>query len=105
MGTRRLLPRGDRSVHRGEPAIFESIKDAKRTENREQHQAFSPELIESIAQNEAKREIRKQVPLLTLEEFADRKQQNPDFFLKLVGLSPAAEPEIVPPTKLPIGQS
>ena len=77
------------------PAIFESIKDAKRTENRERHQGFSDEMIESIAQNEAKREIRKQVPLLTLEEFADRKHQGPDFLLKPVGLSPAAEPEIV----------
>ena len=77
------------------PATFESIKDAKRTENRERHQAFSPEMIESIAQNEAKREIRKQVPLLTLEEFADRKQQGADFLLKPVGLSPSAEPEMV----------
>ena len=66
------------------PATFEAIKDAKRTENRERHQAFSDEMIESIAQNEAKREIRKQVPLLTLEEFADRKQHDPDFFLKPV---------------------
>jgi len=77
------------------PATFESIKDAKRTENRERHQAFSPDMIESIAQNEAKREIRKQVPLITLEEFADRKQQGADFLLKPVGLSPAAEPENV----------
>jgi hypothetical protein len=75
------------------PAIFEAIKDAKRTENRERHQAFSDEMIESIAQNEAKREIRKQVPLLTLEEFADRKQHDPDFFLKPVAVSPAAESE------------
>jgi len=77
------------------PATFEAIKDAKRTENRNRHQAFSDEMIESIAQNEAKREIRKLVPLLTLEEFADRKQQGTDFLLKPVGLSPAAEAEIV----------
>jgi hypothetical protein len=82
-------------------ATFEAIKDAKRTENRERHQAFSDEMIESIAQNEAKREIRKQVPLLTFEEFVDRKQHDPNFFLKPVGLSPAAEPEIMP-TELPI---
>ena len=52
-------------------------------------------MIESIAQNEAKREIRKQVPLLTFEEFVDRTQHDPDFFLKPVEVSPAAEPEIV----------
>jgi len=75
------------------PAIFETIKDAKRTENRERHQAFSDEMIGVIAENEAKREIRKQVPLLTLEEFADRKQHDPDFFLKLVAVSPVAESE------------
>ena len=77
------------------PTIFENIKNAKRTENRDRHQAFSDEMIETIAQNEAKREIRKQVPLLTFEEFADRKQHNPDFFLKLVAVSPDTDPEMV----------
>jgi hypothetical protein len=51
-------------------------------------------MIESIAQNEAKREIRKQVPLLTFEEFVDRKQQGIDLFLKPVGLPPDDEPEM-----------
>jgi len=77
------------------PATFEAIKDAKRTENRERHQAFSDEMIETIAQNEAKREIRKQVPLLTFEEFAERNQHDPDFFLKPVPVSPDADPETV----------
>ena len=76
------------------PATFESIKEAKRTENRERHQGFSDEMVETIAQNEARREIRKQVPLLTFEEFVDRKQRATDFFLKPVGISPTAEPEI-----------
>src|SRR5260221_14268974 len=43
-------------------------------------------MIESIAQNEAKREIRKQVPLPTFEEFVNRKQPDSDFFLKPVAL-------------------
>jgi hypothetical protein len=77
------------------PTIFEAIKHVKREEDRERYQHFSPEMLESFAESAAKREIQKQVPLLTLEEFADRKQQNPDFLLKPVGLSPAAELEMV----------
>jgi len=70
--------------------MFESMRDAKRAENRDRYQTFSPDMIETIAQNEARREIRKQAALLTFEEFVDHKQSNPDFFLKLVAVSPVA---------------
>ena len=73
------------------PETFEAIKETKRAENRERYQTFSPEMIETIAQNEAKREIRKQAPLLTSEEFVNRKQQGPDFSLKPVALPADAE--------------
>jgi hypothetical protein len=68
------------------PAAFDALKEIKRTENHAQHPAFSSEMIESIAQHEAKREIRKQANLLTFEEFVHHKQSNPDFFLKPVAL-------------------
>jgi hypothetical protein len=92
------------------PASFETSAKSKAREDserkeRERHQAFSDEMIETIAQNEAKREIRKQVSLLTFEEFVDRKQHDPDFFLKLVAVSPGAEPETVStdlPTDMPV---
>lgn len=76
------------------PAAFESMKDAKRTENRERHQAFSPEMIENIAEHEAKRAIRKQVTLLTFEEFVERKKQNIDFFSKPVAVLATADVEL-----------
>jgi PAS domain-containing protein len=73
------------------PATFEAIKETKRAENRERYQTFSPEMIETIAQNEAKREIRKQAPLLTFEEFVNRRRPGTDFSLKPVGLPADAE--------------
>jgi hypothetical protein len=62
------------------------MKEAKRTEERAQHPGFSPDFIESIAENEARRAMRKQATVLTLEEFVHQKQQNPDFFLKPVAV-------------------
>ena len=78
------------------PAVFESMRDAKWKENRERY-SFSDEMITTIAANEAKREIRKQVPLPTFEEFLDRKRQGTDFSLKPVGGFPAPESETTTP--------
>ncbi len=76
---------GDRLIDEN-PAGFEAMKEAKRTENRAQHPGFSSDFIESIAENEARRAMRKQAPVLTLEEFVRQKQHNPNFFLKPVAL-------------------
>jgi hypothetical protein len=73
-------------------AAFESVQQTKRDENHKQHPSFSPEMITSIAVNEAKRAIRKQLPLPSFEEFMQAKQQGTDFSLKPVALPPAAEP-------------
>ncbi len=67
------------------PTTFESLKVAKREENRARY-SFSDDMIDTIAENEAKREIQKQANLLTFEEFVDYKNSNPDFFLKPVAL-------------------
>jgi hypothetical protein len=78
------------------PTTFATVKDTKRTENQATHPAFSPEMIDTIAEHDAKREIRKRLTLLTLEEFLERRKQGTDFSLKLVAVSPAAdaEPEV-----------
>ncbi len=71
------------------PAALEAVKDAKRTEYRERHTAFPMDMIETMAKHSAKSEIQKRLPLLTLEEFVNRKgetPQPPDFLLKPVAL-------------------
>ena len=79
------------------PAALEAAQDAKRTENAEKHPAFSPDLIDSIAQNEARREIRKQLTLPTFEEFVNRKKQAADLFLKPVAVLAEAPMEPITP--------
>ena len=71
-------------------AEFESLKNAKVTEERTLHPTFWPELLETSAKIAVRNAIQKNLPLLTFEEFAHRKQQDPDFSLKLVSVSPAA---------------
>jgi hypothetical protein len=73
------------------PAVFEAVKEEKRTETRERYKAFSPDMIENIAEGEARRQIRKQITILTFEEFLDRKRQGIDFSLKPVAVAPAVE--------------
>jgi hypothetical protein len=80
---------GDRLIEEN-PAAFEAMKEAKRTENHAQHPGFSSDFIESIAENEARRAMRKQATILTLEEFVQQKQSNPDFLLKPVALLASA---------------
>lgn len=74
------------------PAALEAIQQTKWNENHELHPSFSAEMITSIAANEAKRAIRKQLPLPSFDEFVLAKQQGTDFSLKPVALPPAAEP-------------
>ena len=61
-------------------AAFEELKDIKRTENRERHTAFSPEMIESIAHQAAWRELQMQIGLLTFEDFVNRRNKGLIFF-------------------------
>jgi hypothetical protein len=86
------------------PAAFESVQQTKREENHKQHPSFSPEMITSIAANEAKRAIRKQLPLPTFGEFVQAKQQGTDFSLKPVApsLAIATAPEAPPPEQAAI---
>src|SRR5207248_2551541 len=58
---------------------FEGIKNTKWAENRERYPGFSDEMITSIAIGEAKREIRRQLTLPTVEEFLERKREGTGF--------------------------
>lgn len=73
------------------PAEFEAMKDIKRGQNSERYKAFSPDLIESMSTQAARRDVQKQMNFLTFEEFINLKQQGTGFFLKPVGLSPTPE--------------
>jgi hypothetical protein len=66
---------------------FEALKAAKWKEGREKF-SFT---TETMAKLEARYEIRKQLHILTYEEYFSRKKQGPDFSLKPVGVLPAAE--------------
>jgi hypothetical protein len=66
------------------PEEFQSLKDAKAVEERKMRPSSWPELIETAAKIFAKATIQQKLPLLTFEEFADRKKQCPGFSLKLV---------------------
>lgn len=57
------------------PAPFEAIKEAKLAEQRGQHPTFSLDMLTTFAIHEAKREVRKQLPLPTFEEFAAHKKE------------------------------
>jgi hypothetical protein len=72
------------------PTTFAAVKEEKRTENRERYKTFSPEMIENVAEGEAKRQIRKQMTLLTFEEFLERRKQGADFSMEPVAVSPVA---------------
>jgi len=76
-------------------AEFAVVKEAKRIENRERHQAFSDEMIDTIAQGEARRHVRKQLPLMTFAEFVNRKQHPIDVPLKPVAVLATAPMEPV----------
>jgi hypothetical protein len=73
------------------PEAFEALKEAKWNEDRERF-SFS---TESMARDEARREIRRQLTFLTLEEFVARKRHGTDFSLKPVAPSPVSA---LPPT-------
>ena len=74
-------------------AAFEAIKNAKWKEDRERF-SFT---TESMAKMATRFEIQKQLPLLTFEEFVDRKQHSPDFLLKPVAVLADAETLSVAP--------
>lgn len=74
------------------PAEFKAIKEAKWKEDREKF-SFT---TENMAIMSAKYELAKHIPVLTFEEFLERRKQGTDFSLKPVAVSPAAaaEPEV-----------
>jgi hypothetical protein len=82
----------DRYVSGLDAAEYTSVLEAKRQENREKHQSLSPEIIEQFAQHEAKRELGKRAPLMTMEEFESRRAETANSLLK-----PVAEPQILEP--------
>jgi hypothetical protein len=73
------------------PDIFAATKAAKLQEERERPYGLSFESSEAMATRRAKWDIRAQVPLLTFEEFLERRKQGTDLFLKPVAPSPAPE--------------
>jgi hypothetical protein len=81
---------GDRFITEN-PAAFDAMKETKRAELAARHTRFSPEMIETMAEGDAIREMRKQANPMTFEEFVAKKQQTPAFFLKPVALSAVAQ--------------
>jgi len=57
------------------PDAFVAVKDAKWSENRARYQTFSDETITSMSAREAKSVIRRQIDILTIEEFAVHKDR------------------------------
>ena len=74
-------------------ATFDALKDARWKADQEKY-SFATETMAKLA---ARNEMGKQVPLLTLEEFLDRKRQGTDFSLKPVGVPPPPESETTTP--------
>ncbi|SRR5579883_1261192 len=73
------------------PQTLHDAVEGKRHELRERYTSFSDEMIGTMALEDAKREIRKHIPLPTLEEFASQKEPSTDFSLKPVAVPPTAE--------------
>jgi len=57
------------------PEAYKAIMNAKWRDNRERFPTFSPEMITSMANSEARREERRQLPLVNIEEFALHREQ------------------------------
>jgi len=86
----------DRYIATLDPAEVASVLDAKRQENRERYQ--TPWMVDQFAEQDAKRELGKRAPLMTLEEFKMNRRPASDSFPKPVPEMPtagivAAEPE------------
>jgi len=75
------------------PAEFAAIKEAKWKEDSKKY-SFT---TESMVVLSAKHEMAKHIPVLTFEEFLERRKQGTDFSLKPVSVSPAAaaEPDVL----------
>jgi len=66
-----------------DPAEVATVLEAKRKENEAKHQ--TPWMIKEFAEQDMKREFANRVPLMTIEEFkGKRDQQSDSFFLKQV---------------------
>jgi hypothetical protein len=78
------------------PAVFEAIKDAKWKEDRERFLRLPSEMITTMATHAAKDQIRRQLTLLTFEEFVNRKKQGTEFSLKPVAAALTAESASAP---------
>ena len=95
----------DRYIAALDPQEVVPILEAKRQENREKHDRLPPDMIETFAQQAVKRHFDALVPLMTIEEFkAKRDQQSDSFFLKQVPDPAHAEaiaPESVAVTPAP----
>lgn len=83
-----------------DPDEVASVREAKRREYEQKYQ--NPQMVDSFAEYDAKRELGKRAPLMTLEEFKASRANQPDLFLKPVseylpdGEAMATEPEVLP---------
>jgi hypothetical protein len=78
-------------------APFDAIKEAKWKENRARYQSFSDEMIATMSAEDAKREITKQAPIMSFEEFATLKQQGSGGPIGTVDSRAISDPAIEPP--------
>ena len=74
----------DRFVAALDPVELAAVMEAKRQEDREKYTYASPDTIDRFARHEIRHELRKRVPLMTLEEFKANREQGPVSFPQLI---------------------
>jgi hypothetical protein len=87
----------DHYVRQLDSAEVARVVEAKRQQNREKYQYLSPEIIEQFAHRDAKQELGARAPVMTIEEFASRREATADSLLK-----PVAEREILETAPRPL---
>ena len=68
-----------------------AVLEVKRQEYHEKYTSLSPEIIDQFAQRESKHELRKRVPLVTIEEVKASREQGPVLLPKQVPESATAD--------------
>jgi hypothetical protein len=80
-----------------DPAEFAAVREAKVQEMRGKYTRLSQGMIDDFARVETRSELRKRVPLMTLEEFTAKRKQGTDSFLKPVPDAQTAEADAEEP--------
>jgi formylglycine-generating enzyme required for sulfatase activity len=65
-----------------DPAEVAAIRKNKLVEMQEQHKGLPRNMIEDLAGQATRQELRKRTPLITIEGFAEMRRRDPDYYLK-----------------------